>query len=116
MARTIYFADASREVIFCGEYDTAGNIAVLERILRERLGPDTAALFSQIMRDHQEETDALSGEIRQYELSCEGYRSCLKDVLDGIGSAAELLTQKRVNKQKMDAIFCRLITTINNER
>ena len=115
MARTIYFADGSHEALFCGEYDTDGNIAALERILRDRLGADTTELFLQIMKDRKEEADALSDELNSYRLSCESYRNCLQDVFDGIGLAAEQLVQKRVNEQKMDDIFCRLLTTINNE-
>ena len=49
MARTIYFPDGSHEVLFCDEYDTEKNAVELERILRERLGDDTVALFKLIM-------------------------------------------------------------------
>lgn len=115
MARTLYFADGSHEVLFCDEYDTAGNSAALERILRERLGSDTADLFSLIMKDNAEMTDEMESEIRRYELSCESYRNCLQTVFDGVGEAAEILVQKRVDKQKLDTVLCRLITTINNE-
>lgn len=51
MARTLYFPDGSHEVILCAEQDTVGTAAALERILRERLGNDTAALFHQLLHD-----------------------------------------------------------------
>lgn len=51
MARTIYFTDGSREVLFCDPDDTESNITALEQILKERLGNDTAELFNDIVAD-----------------------------------------------------------------
>lgn len=115
MANTIYFADGSREVLFYGMYDTDKKVEALERILRERLGDDTAALFREIMQDRKDEITAVSDELKSYEGSCESYRSCLQEVFGGLGSAAALLVEKRLDRKKMDAIFCNLMTAINNE-
>lgn len=48
MARTLYFADGSKEVIFCGD-DPDKQADGLERIIRERLGDDAAALFCEVL-------------------------------------------------------------------
>ena len=113
MARTIYFSDGSREVLFCG--DDTEKQAALERILRERLGDDTAALFREMVQDSKDELDALADELKSYEDSCESYRSCLQDVFDSMGQASALLLEKRFDREKMDHIFCTLLTQINNE-
>lgn len=115
MANTIYFADGSHEVLFYGEYDTDKKVEALERILRERLGDDTAALFREIMQDRKDEITAVSDELKNYEGSCDSYRSCLQEVFDGLGRAAALLVEKRLDRKKMDTIFCTLLTAINNE-
>lgn len=49
MARTLYFTDGTCEVLLCDPDDTEGNIAALERILRERLGNDAADLLDSIV-------------------------------------------------------------------
>ena len=64
MARTIYYPDGSHDVLFSGQYDTDEKTADLERILRERLGDDTAALFREIIQDYRDEIDALTEELK----------------------------------------------------
>ena len=115
MARTIYFADGSHEVLFSAETDTAQNIDELRRILRERLGDDTASLLESILQDHKYEIEGLEGELSSYEGSCEGYLDCLRDVRAGLNEASALLADQRISRTKLDTLFQRLLTMINNE-
>ena len=116
MVRTIYFPDGSRDVLFCDEYDTEENTLALERILRERLGDDTVALFKLIVDPEINGKDDLESELRSYELSCENYRSCLQEVFDELGEIAAMLVEdKRLDRKKIDTVLCNLMTTINNE-
>lgn len=64
MARTIYYPDGSHDVLFSNVHDTDEKAADLERILRERLGQDTAALFREIIREYRDEIDALTEELK----------------------------------------------------
>lgn len=62
MARTIYYRDGSREVLFSGEPDEKA--ADMERILRERLGDDTVSLFRETIQAYRDEIDALTEELK----------------------------------------------------
>lgn len=104
MARTIYFNDGSREVLLCGDNEKLE----LERILRERLGDDTAELFLEIA----EANVALEDELKSYESSCEDYRNLLQDTHDELNAILGF-TQK-LNCQKITASIQRLIKTINS--
>lgn len=116
MARTIYFSDGSHEALFCDEYDIEKNAIALERILRERLGDDTAAWFKFITSPDTNGKADMESELQCYELSCESYRSCLQEVFDGLGEIAAMLAEdKRLNRKKIDAVLCTLMTAINNE-
>lgn len=115
MARTIFFSDGSHEVLFQDEYDTDGKAEILERILRERLGDDSAALFREIMQDHKDSAVNLMEEMQSYEGSCEAYRYCLQDIQDGLNSASALLEEDRINRKKLSAIITVLKTKIKNE-
>lgn len=116
MARTIYFSDGSHEVLFCDEYDIEKNAIALERILRERLGDDAADCFKFITSPDINGKADMESELRCYELSCENYRSCLQEVLDGLGKIAAMLVEdKYLNRKKIDAVLCALMTAINNE-
>lgn len=105
MARTIYFNDGSREVLLCGDDEKRE----LERILRERLGDDTAALFLEIAEANVE----LEDELKSYEASCEDYRTLLQDTHDELHAILGF-TQK-LNCQKITASIQRLIKTINTK-
>lgn len=104
MARTIYFNDGSREVLLSGDNEKQE----LERILRERLGDDTAELFLEIA----EANVALEDELKSYESSCEDYRYLLQDTHDELNAILGF-TQK-LNCQKITASIQRLIKTINS--
>jgi len=104
MARTIYFNDGSREVLLSSDNEKQE----LERILRERLGDDTAELFLEIA----EANVALEDELKSYESSCEDYRNLLQDTHDELNAILGF-TQK-LNCQKITASIQRLIKTINS--
>ena len=104
MARTIYFNDGSREVLLCGDNEKQE----LERILRERLGDDTAELFLEIA----EANVGLEDELRSYEISCEDYRNLLQDTHDELRNILGF-TQK-LNCQKITTSIQTLIKTINS--
>lgn len=104
MARTIYFNDGSREVLLCGDNEKQE----LERILRERLGNDTAELFLEIT----EANVGLEDELKSYEASCEDYRNLLQDTHDELNAILGF-TQK-LNCQKITASIQKLIKTINS--
>lgn len=115
MARALYFADGSHEVLFCDETDPPQNIEALERILRERLGNDAASLFDSILQDHKYEVENLEGELRSYECSCESYHTCLQDVQSGLKEASALLSDQRLSRTKLETVFRRLLLLIKNE-
>ena len=104
MARTIYFNDGSREVLLSSDNEKQE----LERILRERLGDDTAELFLEIA----EANVALEDELKSCESSCEDYRNLLQDTHDELNAILGF-TQK-LNCQKITASIQRLIKTINS--
>lgn len=104
MARTVYFNDGSREVLLCGDNEKQE----LERILRERLGDDTAELFLEIT----EANVGLEDELKSYEASCEDYRNLLQDTHDGL--CAILGFTQKLNCQKITASIQRLIKSINS--
>lgn len=104
MARTIYFNNGSREVLLCGDNEKQE----LERILRERLGDDTAELFLEIA----ETNVGLEDELKSYEASCEDYRNLLQDTHDEL--CAILGFTKKLNCQKITTSIQRLIKTINS--
>lgn len=111
MARTVYFADGTHELLFCGDYDTDKKAEALERILRERLGDDSAGLFREIMQDHKETVTALEDEMRSYEGSCEAYLACLQDIQSDVMAATLLLN----GRKKLSVALAALQTKINNE-
>lgn len=115
MARTVYFPDGSSEVLFCGD-DPDKQKSDLERILTERLGSDTVSLFHEIVDPITNGVADMEWELKSYESSMESYRSCLQEVFDGLGEiAAMLAADKRLDRKKVDAILCTLLTQINNE-
>ena len=104
MARTIYFNDGSKEVLLADDNEKQ----VLEGILRERLGDDTAELFLEIT----EANVGLEDELKSYEASCEDYRNLLQDTHDEL--RAVLGFTQKLNCQKITATIQRLIRTINS--
>lgn len=104
MARTIYFNDGSREVLLYEDNEKQE----LERILRERLGDDTAELFLEIT----EANVGLEDELKSYEASCESYRNLLQDTHDEL--CAILNFSQKLNCQKITASIQGLIKTINS--
>lgn len=104
MARTIYFNDGSREVLLSSDNEKQE----LERILRERLGDDTAELFLEIT----EANVGLEDELKSYEAFCEDYRNLLQDTHDELCDILRF-TQK-LNCQKITASIQRLIKSINS--
>ena len=104
MARTIYFNDGSREVLLCGDNEKQE----LERILRERLGDDTAELFLEIT----EANVGLEDELKSYEASCEDYRNLLQDTHDELRAILGFV--QKLNCQKITASIQRLIKNINS--
>ena len=105
MARTIYFNDGSREVLLADDNEKQ----VLERILRERLGDDTAELFLEIT----ESNVGLEDELKSYEASCEDYRNLLQDTQDELHAILGFI--QKLNCQKITASIQRLIKTINSK-
>lgn len=57
MARTLYLSDGSTEIVFGDERQ------FLERVLRERLGNDTAELFNEIIAEYETLLDEAKAEI-----------------------------------------------------
>lgn len=115
MARTLYFTDGSREVIFCGD-DPDKQKSALERILRERLGDDLAAFFRELTLPRQyENLESMEQELESYEESAEAYCSCLQEVLDGLRKAVSLLDGKRLNRKELHRLLISLMTKIDNE-
>lgn len=104
MARTIYFNDGSREILLSEDNERQD----LERILRERLGDDTAELFLEIT----EADTGLEDELKSYEASCEDYRNLLQSTRDELRSVLGFL--QKLNCAKITVSIQRLIKTIDN--
>lgn len=104
MARTIYFIDGSREVLLCEDNEKQD----MERILRERLGDDTAELFLEIMEDNI----GLEDELKSYEASCEDYRNLLQSAQDELYAILGCL--QKFNRAQIANSIHQLIQTINN--
>lgn len=114
MARTIYFADGSREVLFCGN-DPDKQADDLERIIRERLGDDAASFLREILSPEKNGRADLEWELKSYEGSCESYRDTLQEVLDELQASLKLLSAKRIDRKQLTDTVSRLITRINIE-
>ena len=104
MARTIYFSDGSRELLL-GEEDERQE---LERILRERLGDDTAELFLEVT----ESNVGLEDELKCYEVSCEDYRNLLQTTHDELVRMLGFV--RKLNCSKITESIQRLIKSINS--
>ena len=115
MARTIYFEDGSHEVLFCDETNTEANEEALERILRERLGEDTAALLRQVLRERREDMKALEDEFKSYEGSCDSYRACLGEVRSLAEQVLLLLREQRIERKKITSTINSIIRNIHYE-
>ncbi len=114
MARTLYLLDGSSEVLFCGD-DPEKQAAELERILRERLGDDAATLLHEILDPEQNGRADLEWELKNYESSCDSYRSTLQDVQEDLQTISKLVGGDRLNRKKIADTVSALITKINNE-
>ncbi len=114
MALTLYLLDGSHEVLFCGD-DPEKQAADLERIIKERLGDDAAALLRKILDPEQNGRADLEWEIKSYESSCENYHDTLQDVQDGLQTLTKLVSSERLNRKKIADTVSVLITKINNE-
>ncbi len=114
MARTLYLLDGSQEVLFCGD-DPEKQAAELKRILRERLGDDAAALLREILDPEQNGRADLEWELKNYERSCDSYRSTLQDVQEDLQTISDLVGGDHLNRKKIDDTVSALITKINNE-
>lgn len=114
MARTLYLRDGSCEVILCND-DAKKQVEALQRILKERLGDDAAALFCEILNRQQNGCASLDDELKSYEGSCESYRDTLQDVQDGLQTVLKMLDVNRINRKKIANTVSVLITKINNE-
>lgn len=104
MADTINFNDGTREVVFRSDRD--GRIEALERILRERLGNDTAAMFKEILCDFQELKD-LEDECATLESYNEDYHEALTKALRVLAPIEDKPTSPDTTpciKQALDAI------------
>lgn len=106
MARVLYFPDGSCSVMLHTDHDSAA--PEFERVLRDRLGGDAADFMVELLQEAAEIREGLTDEMRSYELSCESYRNCLQDILDG-------LEDLRFNRKGIAVKIQALITRINNE-
>lgn len=115
MARTIYFPDGSMEVLFHPDDDTDGLLSDLERIIRERLGNDTAALLREVV--HPADVKAYEQELDSYSSSIESYRACLEEVHDSLADLNTLinLTPRKATRAKIQQVLIAQIKAINNE-
>jgi hypothetical protein len=91
MARTLFMADGSTEVIFGSPAEA------LERIIEERLGRDCEQLYEEILSEMAEE--AHSGD--DYERTADGYRGMLVDTMNALW---EVLSQPRLSRKKLERI------------
>lgn len=103
MARTLYFNDGSREVLLHEDNEKQE----LERILRERLGDDTAELFLEIT----ETNVGLEDELKSYEASCEDYRNLLQSTQDELYAILGCL--QKFNRAQIANSIHQLIQIIN---
>ena len=115
MARTLYFTDGSHEVLFCEETNTEANEKALERILRERLGEDTATLLLQVLRERREDLEALEDEFKSYEGSCGSYRACLSEVRGLTKQVLLLLGEQHIDRKKITSLLNSIVRNIHNE-
>lgn len=115
MANTLYFSDGSHEVLFHGESDTEADEEALERVLRERLGEDAAALLRRVLRERREDMDALEDERGSYEGSCGSYRACLLEVKSLAEQAARLLREQRIDREKTARLLDSIVRNIHDE-
>lgn len=104
MARTIYFLDGSREVLLVEDNERTE----LGRIIRERLGEDTAKLYEEIT----DANIALEDELKSYESSLETYHTQLTDVRDTLQDILKLTG--KLNCEKINQSILSLIQSINN--
>lgn len=115
MAQVLYIPGGGCEILLCGEDDFEGRKAAFERIVRERLGTDAAALFNKLM-----ETAAgmsLEDEIKSYEATCERYCTLLCDARDELGSLAGSIEQKPTafTKRSIVQSLRRIAANINRD-
>lgn len=108
MARVIEFLDGSCETLLRDD-DPREVYMQLERILRERLGDDTADLLGLAVEESAEE------ELKSYEASCESYRNCLQVTQDALCTVLAMLEAKRLNQDKIAAVIKHAVQIINNE-
>lgn len=107
MAHTIRFIDGTQEVLLHDRDDLDAERGALERIIQEKLGDDTAAMFRAVTEAEEACDD--------FELSCDQCRTCLQDVMEGLQNAAAMLETPRSDRKKVARDLHRLIKIINNE-
>lgn len=109
MARTLYLADGSCEVLLSvpdviWSEDTPKAVKLeLERIIRERLGSDAANLFNSLFPEDEAagESTAISVELRNYEVSLEHYHAILQDTAEAL---QDIITDLSPSRRVCDAL------------
>lgn len=114
MARTIYFLDGTKEVLF---HDDGPEMLAqsFERMISERLGPDAAALLKDITDGELNGIADMEQEMKNYEMSCDSYRACLQDVSDSMDRLLKLLSAHRIDRRKFILTLQAIKARISNE-
>lgn len=97
MAETVYFNDGSCEVCCCSEiYE---RVDFFERLLREKLGDDSANFFDALFVEYQEELDRNGVESK--EIVDDGYLAMCHDACGDFKAILAALSMPRLNRNKL---------------